>query len=201
MDATDKLIKDFETLRDVFVLIRQDYNNYTALFCEENEVLLTLIAPTFFSDIQEILVRDWNLQVSKIMDKAEVTIKGVLRENLTINLINNQLDKFGLSNQEINNISSEILGYGKLLKPFRDRLGAHFDREACLKGEELGGTSKELLEMFLKNLQKYSDLVGDKIGIGPLDFSCSSCSGDVFDFLKYLRKGEAGIIEKFKVKP
>ncbi len=45
------------------------------------------------------------------------------------------------------------------------------------------------MRMFFENLQNYFDVVGNAIGVGPLDFSNSSCRGDVHDLIKVLRKG------------
>ena len=200
MSIPDKLIQDFTALRDILIIIRRDYNTYDSLYRDENQLLLSLVAPTFFSDIAEILNRDWNLLVGKIMDPAETTVKNEKRENLTIRLINAQLKDVGLLSDEIYSVSSSILNYGESLKPARDKLLALFDRDIALSGKELGGTSKEDFDSFLENIQIYSDLVGTQIGVGPLDFSCSSCSGDVYDLLKYLRKGEAGLIEQTAIK-
>jgi len=127
------------------------------------------------------------LQVCKIMDPGTSKIKGKQRENISINLINKQLKKHGLFTKEIEGISEQILSYGKLLKPARNTIIAHNDRETRINKELLGQTSEDELNHFLKNIQNYCDSVGRAIGVGPLDFTCTSGAGDVFDLLSVLK--------------
>jgi hypothetical protein len=190
MTNSQKLIDDFKQLRECFIILRRDFNTYNALFCDENRSLLTAVAPTFFSDISEILQRDWILQVVKLMDAAVTNVRGKNRENLTIKLINEQLENESLITEEIRIKTEEILEYGNFLTPARHRSLAHRDRECHVENIPLGATTAEQLELFIKNIQVYSDLVGIQIGVGPLDFSSSGCRGDVYDFLRYLRKGQ-----------
>lgn len=190
MTALQKLIDDFEQLRECLINVRRDYNTYNALYCDENRPLLTAIAPTFFTDVAEILERDWILQVVKLMDPAITTVRRKDRENLTFQLINQQLEDESLLTDEIQNRAKAIRGYGKLLKPARHRTLAHRDRECHFEGIAMGGTTNTQLKEFVQNIQDYSDLVGIQIGVGPLDFSSSGCKGDVYSLLQYLRKSQ-----------
>lgn len=191
MAVSQKLIDDFEQLRECLINVRRDYNTYNALYCDENRALLTAIAPTFFTDVARILQRDWILQVVKLMDPVVTTVRGKDRENLTVQLINHQLEGQSLLNDEIRNCAKAILEYGKLLKPARHRVLAHRDRECHFEGVVMGATTDEQLKGFVQNIQNYSDLVGIQIGVGPLDFSSSGCKGDVYDLLKFLRKSQS----------
>lgn len=194
MTVPQKLIDDFEQLRECLIIIRRDYNTYNALFRDENKSLLTAVAPTFFTDIAEILQRDWILQVVKLMDPAVTCIRGKgrdeKRENLTIQLINQRLEGECLLTDEIRNRSQAILDYGEHLKLARNRILAHRDRECHFEGVPMGATTNEQLAEFMQNIQVYSDLVGIQVGVGPLDFSSSGCKGDVLDLLRHLRKSQ-----------
>lgn len=183
MNTSPKLIDDFEQLRECLIIIRRDYNTYNALYCEENRALLTAIAPTFFTDIGEILQRDWILQVGKLMDSATIKVHGACRENLTIHLVIQQLKDESLLTAEIHDKAKAILGYGEIIKPARDRILAHRDRISHFEGIAMGQTTDERLYEFIENIQHFTDLVGNQIGIGPLDFSSSGCKGDVYDLL------------------
>ncbi|HEC60060.1 hypothetical protein LCGC14_0584850 [marine sediment metagenome] len=88
-----KLISDFKLLRDHCIDLRQNYNTYTQLYNEENRALLSKVAATFFSDIAEIMHRDWILQACKLMDSASTKRNGNVLENITIRLIDEQLEK------------------------------------------------------------------------------------------------------------
>ncbi len=186
--AHSKLLEDFNYLRDHCISLVQAYFTYTNLFNDENRDLLTKVAPTFFSDIADIMQRDWLLQVCKIMDSPSTNRKGVTLENITIELINQQLNVNGLLSTEIRAIADELLKYGKKIKPARDKRNAHFDRDCQVNGLVLGSTTENELGQFFVNLQAYCDEVGKAIGLGPLDFGCGGCKGDVLDFLRYLRE-------------
>lgn len=190
MTIPQKIVSDFEQLRECLINLRRDYNTYNALYCEENRLLLSAVAPTFFTDIAEILQRDWILQTVKLMDPAETTVGGKVRENLTVKLINKQLEDQSLLTDEIRKRAKAILDFGELLKPARHRILAHRDRECHFEGVVMGATTEEQLQEFVENVQLYSDLVGIQIGVGPLDFSSSGCTGDVYDLLQHLRESQ-----------
>jgi hypothetical protein len=182
-----KIQNDFEIFRSHCAEIRSNYNTYSILFSNENPDILSIIAPTFFSDIAEILHRDWILQVCKIMDPATSKVGGETRENIGINLIDLQLNKLRLKTPDIKKLSSSLLLYGAKLKPARNRRIAHFDRLEQVYASVLGETTEDELKRFLVEIQAYCDEVGNIIGCGPADFSCSSCKGDVIDFFTFIR--------------
>ncbi len=182
-----KLQNDFEMLREHCIIIRRNFNTYNALFFSDSDDLLIKTALTFFNDIAEIMQRDWILQVCKLMDPAVTKRKGTVLENISIELINSQLENEGLMRQEISSISDALLAYGKKIVSARNKRLAHFDREHQISGAILGATTEKELEAFMENIQKYCDAVGRTIGLGPLDFTSSSCPGDVHDLLRVLR--------------
>ncbi|MCP5005577.1 MAG: hypothetical protein GY941_16820 [Planctomycetes bacterium] len=185
-----KLVSDFELLRDHCILLQQNYNTYTDLYNEENRDLLDKVAPTFFSDIAEIMHRDWILQACKLMDPAKTNVRGNALENITIKLINEQLETGGLLVPCIDELSRKVLSYGEKIKPARHKRLAHFDREHQVNNITLGETTEEELFNFLSDIQNYCNEVGLAIGLGPLDFSSSGCKGDALDLVKYLRNCE-----------
>ena len=182
-----KLQNDFIMIRDHCIIIRRNFNTYNALFFSGSDDLLIKTASTFFNDIAEIMQRDWILQVCKLMDPAVANRKGKVFENISIKLINSQLENEGLMSQEISFTSDSLLDYGKKIIPARHKRLAHFDREQHICGAVLGATTQGELEAFLENIQNYCDAVGRVLGLGPLDFSSSSCPGDVHELLRILR--------------
>jgi hypothetical protein len=186
-----KIVGDFELLREHCIKLRQNYNTYTQLYNEGNSALLSDVAATFFSDIAEIMHRDWILQACKLMDPASSKRGGSVLENITIKLIDEQLEVCGSSNQDIRDLSRNLLEFGEQIKPARNKRIAHYDREHQVNNVTLGITTEEELFSFLRNIQRYCDEVGTAIGIGPLDFSGSGCKGDVLDLLKYLRRRDS----------
>lgn len=188
MTISQKLIDDFIQLRECLIIVRRDYNTYNALYCDENSGLLTAVAPTFFTDIGEILQRDWILQVVKLMDPAVTDVRGEKRENLTIQLVVQQLEDEALLTDEIRENAKALLDYGEFIKPARHRILTHRDRQCHFEGIAMGATTDEQLYEFIENIQHFADLVGIQIGIGPLDFSSSGCTGDVYDLLRCLHE-------------
>jgi hypothetical protein len=186
----ENLIIDFKAFRGLCIIIKRDYNTYKSLYFSGNDDLLKKVAGKFFFDISEILVRDWILQVSRIMDPAETKVKGQVRENLTIKNINKQLESKGFLSKDIKDISNNILQYGKKLQSARNKIIAHVDRETYHKRMVLGETTELELNNFLVDIQKYCDLVGVAIKEGPLDFRASSGPGDVLDLIRTLKKIE-----------
>jgi hypothetical protein len=188
--SMEKLKEDFSLLREHCIAIRRDYNTYTRLFNEENRDLLNRVAARFFTDVAEIMQRDWMLQVCKIMDPASTKYKNKTSENITLSLIDEQLVSNGLSNQSIDDLSAKMKLYGEKIKPARHKRLAHYDRDHQINGITLGETTDEELHEFLLNMQRYCDEAGIAVGVGPLEFSGSGCQGDVLDFLKFLRGNE-----------
>lgn len=61
-----KMREDFKYLRDHCIDLVHAYFTYNRLFTCQNAELLTKVAPTFFTDIAEIMHRDWLLQAYRI---------------------------------------------------------------------------------------------------------------------------------------
>lgn len=87
-------------------------------------------------------------------------------------------------------MSDKIFKYGKNIIPARNMRLSHYDRDSQVNNPILGETSEAELLEFLDSLQEYYDLVVKEVGVGPIAFGGGSCSGDVLDFLKYLRGKE-----------
>lgn len=186
--ASQKLIDDFCIFRDHCRIVRRKYNTYNHLFFSGVDELLNKTAPVFFTEIAEIMLRDWLLQVCKIMDPPTKKVKGITYETLSIELLKTRLSEENLLTDQIKKLSSKILAYGDLIKPARNKIIAHFDRDSAVSGIVLGDHDEKLLSDFLANLQQYCDEVGRAIGVNPLDFSASRCKGDVLDLIRVLRK-------------
>ena len=152
MTTSPKLIDDFKQLRECLTIVRRDYNTYSALYCDENRDLLTTIAPTFFTDIGEILQRDWILQVGRLMDPAVTDVRREKREDLTIRLVVEQLEDEALLTDGIRENAKALLDYGEFIKPARHRILAHRDRQCHFEGIAMGATTDEQLYDFIENM-------------------------------------------------
>ena len=193
MIESDKAAKIFGHFREHCIRLKRDYNTYNDLFNESSREVLSKTAPTFFADIADILQRHWLLQACKLADPPESKRKDGIHYNITVQLLNQALERMGLLSPDISNTGGAIVDYGEKLKPARDKYIAHFDYEHQVQGTLLGETSEPELLKFLDDIQQYCDLVGETLGIGPLDFSFSGCTGDALDLLMHLRRAEEKI--------
>ncbi|GFO76218.1 hypothetical protein BPLS_P3865 [Bathymodiolus platifrons methanotrophic gill symbiont] len=191
-DALANLKEDFTYFRDHCIDIRRDFNTYHNLFHPDNFDLLEKISGTFFREINSILIRHWIIGVCNLVDRESTKVKGETCENISINLINAQIkkqfdgDKWRKQIDSITTLTTNITDYGKNLSPARNKFIAHSDKNTYKKGLVLGKTSEKDPDNFIENIQEYCDLVGNLIGVGALDFRCSSCQGDVLDFVCFL---------------
>ncbi|GFO73394.1 hypothetical protein BJAS_P4177 [Bathymodiolus japonicus methanotrophic gill symbiont] len=191
-DALANLKEDFTYFREHCIDIRSDFNTYHNLFDPANFDLLEKISGTFFGEINSILIRNWILCVCNLVDRKSTRVNRETRNNISINLINAQIeeqfdgDKWRKQIDSITTLTTNITDYGKKLSPARNRIIAHSDKNTYKKGLVLVETSKKDLDNFIGNIQEYCDLVGNLIGVGALDFRCSSGQGDVLDFVGFL---------------
>jgi AbiU2 len=188
MIESEKAIEIFGHFREHCIRLKRDYNTYSDLFNDSTREVLSKTAPTFFTDIADILQRDWILQACKLSDPPESKRKDGIHYNITVQLLNQSLERMGLLSTGISNTGRSIVEYGEKLKPARDKYIAHFDYEHQIQGIPLGETSEPELLKFIDDIQQYCDLVGEALGVGPLDFSSSGCAGDALDLLMHLKR-------------
>jgi hypothetical protein len=145
--------------------------------------MLSSVAEIFFGDLNRILIEYCWLQICKITDPPDS--QG--RENLTVKHIDALLVEEGLMTDRIRRHSSSILRYSKQLRPARNRLISHLDKQSITNGSPLGEHSRDEVVTFFEDLQQYVDSVGITVGLGPLDFRASPGPGDVVNLLRKLR--------------
>ncbi len=178
--------RTFLAFREECIWLRICYNTYADLYESGDQVIETLsvTANIFFGDLSRILSEYFCLQACKITDPEKTCGK----PNLTVDHINVLLRESNLMTDHIDRYSSELHHYRDLVVGARNRLIAHSDREAVLKGLTLGMHTKQEMEAFVENLQLYCDAVGRTVGTGPLNFCETSGPGDVLDLIGFLQE-------------
>jgi len=159
------------------------YNTYSALFEDTPETfaLMEKAAALFFVDLNNIYIDYVILQICRIADNDI--------RSLTVHGMNTLLHKSNLYSQDIDDLSNELTKHKDRLNIARNKVIGHSDTKTILSKMTLGQhTHAESVEFFA-NLQKYMDLVGIAIGIGPADYQMTGGPGDVYDLLKLLRLG------------
>lgn len=107
-------------------------------------------------------------------------------DNLTVKYLVEALTQHGRMTSDICEIARRLDTYRELINDARNKLVSHADRAAFLRNAVLGGHTEEAVEQFVRDLQRFNDLVGEAVGEGPLDYQATSCSGDVHDLLRAL---------------
>lgn len=184
--SADELQRSFIAFRKECIWLRCCYNTYAALYESDSEVreVLSAAASLFFSDLNRILIEYCWLQICKITDPA----KSSGRDNLTVENINASLRESGLMTDEICHHSQCLRHYRKLINKGRNRLVSHLDKDSVMKGVDIGEHDETDVIRFFECLQGYVDVVGNAVGVGPLDFRSTAGRGDVLDLITKLRK-------------
>lgn len=180
-----RLREKFDHFREECIWITNCYNLYRTLYegGEATDAVLIRVAPAFFHDLNRIIVEHILLQICKITDPAE----SGSRQNLTVANLNKDLNALGLLTQDLIDRAGEFEGYRALIKLARNRLISHLDWQAVQDGNPLGEHEAAEVRRFFASLFRYTDLVGETCGAGPLDYSVSACPGDAIDLLRALR--------------
>ena len=147
---------DVEAFRNFCVSLRSTFRHFQILFEEGADLrreLLQSVAPTFFGDINQMLIEHLILQICKITDPEE----SFGRKNLTITFLVNNSD-FSTAPGELerlNKLSDSMHAFRTKSVPARNRLIGHLDRHSVLDGKALGGADKEEWNQFWLDLQDF----------------------------------------------
>ena len=185
--ASSHTVESFLALRQECVWIQSCFNTFYTLFESGAEALTVLdqSAPAFFRDINLILQEHFMLQVCRVTDPA--SSNG--RENLTIKNLNLALESEGLLSPEIARHSERIHAYRAFVVDGRNQIISHADKAKILSRTESESHAKSDVEDFFDALYCYVDLVGEAVGVGPLDFKYTDSEGDAEALISCLKRG------------
>ena len=141
------------------VHLRSVWRHYEILF-EEGELrrnLLHRIAPTFFGDLNQVLIEQLVLQICRLTD-PEITMG---RTNLTIDYVVRNAD-FSAAPGDLARITvlrDSIHQFRSKIVSARNRLIGHLDRDAVMAGMPLGGASGAEWLKFWEDLNEFLHVV------------------------------------------
>jgi AbiU2 len=147
---------DVESFCNLCVSLRSLFRHFQILFEEGADLrreLLQSIAPTFFGDINHLLIEHLILQICKITDREE----SFGRKNLTVRFLLNNSD-FSTAPGELDKLKGlgeRMHAFRGKIAPARNKLIGHLDRKSVLDGEELGGADKCDWDRFWLDLQDF----------------------------------------------
>jgi hypothetical protein len=177
------LVDDFKRLREACIDLRTLSNEFKILFADADKPTLDAAGAAVFQVTHDCMIETWWLRAGRLMDPA----KSPKRENLTFANILDRMEPMDVTGNNIRCIWTSLRETWAKMKPARNKQLAHSDLETSRQDTWLGALSEGDDEAFEDNLQSLCDLIGDKLGIGPLDFGSSSCAGDATDLIRNLK--------------
>jgi AbiU2 len=145
---------DVEAFCNFCVFLRSIFRHSQILFEEGGNLrreLLQSVAPTFFNDINHLLIEHLILQICKITDPEE----SFGRKNLTVKFLINNAD-FSTAPSELDTLkqlADSMHTFRAKIVPARNKLIGHLDRHSVL--EALGGAEKSEWNQFWHDLQDF----------------------------------------------
>jgi hypothetical protein len=168
------------------------YKHYRALFEPDNphDAVFRAVAPFFFGDINLMFVKYIVLEVCKLGDPA-CDFRG--NENLSIDFFVNCSDfsTFPAQFDQLKCHATKLRSFIMRLKPARDKLISHWDRNAALLGVRgLGRADTDQWADFWLDLQAFVALLCDRY-LGHRLYFCGGANSDA-DGLVYILRQSVG---------
>jgi len=181
-----RLIDDFEHFRNECQDLRIAFNTFQSLFQSGNktEMLLRETANLFFEDLNAWLIQIVNIKIGKLTERSGSSGG----KNITTNYFVEELSKLYGQDTPLSAINGKLNAYRKIVASPRNKIFAHNDRTTFRRNAELGAHSESEMHNFYENLQEFTDIVGIKLGLGPLDYRTQAGEGDAQDLLAVLKK-------------
>jgi len=188
-ESTRELVKNF---CDHIFWLRQVHYSFYQLFEDDSaQILLERTAPTFFYDLSNILADYFLLEVAKLSDPATSSVRGVSRENFTVANLIEAVEWPSDYLKEIKKLNESVISFREHIKPARNSLLAHYDKETVMAGHSLGGFPVgedkclvDVLEQLCNLLHEaaFGEILGDMV---------PNHSGDVLDLKMALKRAIA----------
>lgn len=174
---------------DYFVGLKAIHHIGKELFSDdEGRKLMEQTAVSFFTDINDILVKYFILETAKITDPA-VTNKKF--ENFTIANLLETVDWPENVADDLARLNRVIKRFRKRIKKARDKLLAHYDKNTFMSGTVLGEFPEGDDEKFMQALEEMCNVL-HKAAFGEIFGDIVvGMPGDVFDLKKALKKAIA----------
>ena len=124
----------------------------------------------------------------KLMDPAESRVKNEYRENFTIFNLDETINWSSETKQTLRDLLEEIKPFQAYLKPARNMMLAHYDKEMMMTDARLGAFPAGEDDKFMRILEKVCNLIhAECFGTIFGDIGVT-VAGDVYDFRKMIAK-------------
>jgi hypothetical protein len=151
---------DVRRLVDIFAYARAVYRHYMVLFEIDNGQILRL-APICLGDIARVLKEYLILQVCKLTDRGKDHHGN---ENISIEFFKERVNVLITPQKlrSLNELAERLCAFGTKLKPARDKIISHFDRQTTHRGKALGGVDADEWNRFWGDLQEFVKILGER---------------------------------------
>jgi hypothetical protein len=170
-------------MRSIFLHTRELFETCSA----DDRARMNATAATFFNDLNRVLNEYIILQVCKITDPAQDSRDN---DNHTIEFLLQHYD-FSLDPTTLNRLNELRAGmeaFRAKLRPARNKLISHLDRDAILAGGPLGAASDEEWNQFWLDLQDFIYILYRKVTGSSFYLNAVAQPSDAGDLLKVLRR-------------
>lgn len=151
--------EDVQAFADSCVLLRSQWEHFRILFegSELKRELLQTTAPTFFGDLNRLLIEHLVLHICRLTDNAQMSG----RKNLTVKFLIEHTDFSAAPDtlDRLSKISANIDAFRKKILPARHRFISHLDLEAVRLDQPLGVASDAEWKQFWFDLQDFLELM------------------------------------------
>ena len=151
---------DVDQFSNSCVILRPIYRHYQILFEEGGDLRRELqqsIAPTFFGDLNHLLIQHLILSICKITDRED----SGGHKNLTVEFLINNADFSTAPNEldELKQLAKSMHAFRKRIEPARKKLIGHLDRRSVWEGKSLSGAGKSDWNQFWLDLQDFLQIL------------------------------------------
>jgi len=150
---------EIEAMANFCVHLRSVWRHHEILYDEGDlrRLLLHRVAPTFFSDLHQVLIEQLVSQICRLTDPP-VTLG---KANLTIDYVLREADFTGAPEELARALAvrDRIQSFRAKILPARNKLISHLDLDAVMAGKPLGPASTTEWAQFWDDLEEFIHVV------------------------------------------
>ena len=172
-----------------FARLKAQHHTFKVLFDDVRlRALMENTAREFFFELNILMQEHLLLECMKLMDPAESRVKNEYRENFTIFNLDETINWSSETKQTLRDLLEEIKPFQAYLKPARNMMLAHYDKEMMMTDARLGAFPAGEDDKFMRILEKVCNLIhAECFGTIFGDIGVT-VAGDVYDFRKMIAK-------------
>ena len=154
--------------RDLCILARALFVHYNHLVDNDAASVFRRTAPIFFGDVCHALRAQIFLQVCALTDPGD--------RNLTVDFFIRNMNP---APDRLSSLSDRLHAFRNQIKPARDKLISHFDRNTELGGNAIGGVDLGKWKQFWIDLQEFVYVLSNQLLNEPICINAVSNQSDV----------------------